>query len=98
MILLGYIIEKIYVKALEEVFNEKIKKPLGYTRSKFNSAVWARVGDSVGLYLTGNIIKQANCFQSEAAVIAVIPEVLYFLTVKKIYMLLFLQTRQGLPI
>lgn len=36
MILLGYIIEKIYGKTLEEVFNEKIKKPLGYTRSKFN--------------------------------------------------------------
>lgn len=50
MILPGYIIEKIYVKALEEVFNEKNKKPLGYTRSKFNSAVWASVGDSVGLY------------------------------------------------
>ena len=49
MILLGYIIEKIYGKTLEEVFNEKIKKPLGYTRSKFNSAVWARVGGSVGL-------------------------------------------------
>lgn len=49
MILPGYIIEKIYVKALEEVFNEKNKKLLGYTRNKFNSAVWARVGDSVGL-------------------------------------------------
>ncbi len=49
MILLGYIIEKIYVKAIEEVFNEKNKKPLGYTRSKFNLAVWARVGGSVGL-------------------------------------------------
>ena len=49
MILPGYIIEKIYVKALEEVFNEKNRKPLGYTRSKFNSAVWARVGGSVGL-------------------------------------------------
>lgn len=36
MILLGYILEKIYNKSLEEVFNEKIKKPLGYTRSKFN--------------------------------------------------------------
>ena len=36
MILLGFIIEKIYGKTLEAVFNEKIKKPLGYTRSKFN--------------------------------------------------------------
>ncbi len=36
MILLGYIIEKIYGKTLEEVFDEKIKTPLGYTRSKFN--------------------------------------------------------------
>lgn len=36
MILLGYIIEKLYGKALEEGFNEKIKKPLSYTRSKFN--------------------------------------------------------------
>lgn len=35
MILLGYIIKKtIRFKALEEVFNEKNKKPLGYTRSK----------------------------------------------------------------
>ena len=49
MILLGFIIEKIYGKTLEEVFNEKNRKPLGYTRSKFNSAVWARVGGSVGL-------------------------------------------------
>ena len=36
MILLGYIIEKIYGKTLEDVFDEKIKTPLGYTRSKFN--------------------------------------------------------------
>ena len=36
MILLGYILEKIYDKSLEEIFNEKIKQPLGYTRSKFN--------------------------------------------------------------
>ena len=39
MILLGYILEKIYGRTLEEVFNEKIKKPLGYTRSKFNIAL-----------------------------------------------------------
>lgn len=36
MILLGYILETIYKKSLEEIFNENIKKPLGYTRSKFN--------------------------------------------------------------
>lgn len=36
MIILGYILEKIYGKTLEEIFDEKIKKPLGYTRSKFN--------------------------------------------------------------
>lgn len=36
MILLGYILEKIYDKSLEEIFNEKIKQPLRYTRSKFN--------------------------------------------------------------
>lgn len=39
MIILGYILEKIYKKPLETVFNEKIKKPLGYTRSKFNIAI-----------------------------------------------------------
>lgn len=36
MMLLGYILEKVYKKPLETVFDEKIKKPLGYTRSKFN--------------------------------------------------------------
>lgn len=39
MILLGYILEKIYGKALEDIFNEKIKVPLNYTRSKFNIEV-----------------------------------------------------------
>lgn len=39
MILLGYILEKIYDKSLEEIFNEKIKQPLGYTKSKFNIAI-----------------------------------------------------------
>ena len=39
MIILGYILEKIYGKALEEIFNEKIKKPLSYTRSRFNIAI-----------------------------------------------------------
>ena len=39
MIILGYILEKIYKKKLEEIFNEKIKETLGYTRSKFNIAI-----------------------------------------------------------
>lgn len=39
MVLLGYILEKIHNKSLEEVFEEELKKPLGYTRSKFNIAV-----------------------------------------------------------
>ena len=39
MILLGYIIEKIHGMTLEEVFEAEIKKPLGYTRSKFNIAL-----------------------------------------------------------
>lgn len=39
MILLGYILEKIYGKTLEEIFEEKLKKSLGYTRSKFNIAL-----------------------------------------------------------
>lgn len=39
MILLGYILEKIYQQPLEDIFNEKIKKSLGYTRSKFNIAI-----------------------------------------------------------
>lgn len=36
MIILGYILEKLYKMPLENIFNLKIKKPLGYTRSKFN--------------------------------------------------------------
>ncbi len=36
MLLLGFILEKIYNSPLEATFNEKLKKPLGYTRSKFN--------------------------------------------------------------
>ena len=39
MIILGYILEKIYKLPLEDIFNEKIKKSLGYTRSKFNIAI-----------------------------------------------------------
>lgn len=39
MILLGYIAEKIYKMTLEEAFEAEIKKPLGYTRSKFNIAL-----------------------------------------------------------
>lgn len=36
MILLGFILEKIYGEDLECLFNKFLKKPLGYTRSKFN--------------------------------------------------------------
>ena len=36
MILLGYILEKIYSLPLEKIFETLLKKPLGYTRSKFN--------------------------------------------------------------
>lgn len=36
MILLGFILEKIYGKSLERIFEDCLKKPLGYTRSKFN--------------------------------------------------------------
>lgn len=36
MIMPGYILEKIYGKTLEELFDEKLKKTLGYTRSRFN--------------------------------------------------------------
>lgn len=39
MLLLGYILEKLYGKELEDIFEEKLKKPLGYTRSKFNIAL-----------------------------------------------------------
>lgn len=39
MILLGFILEKIYNMPLEKIFEEKIKKTLNYTRSKFNIAV-----------------------------------------------------------
>lgn len=36
MILLGYVLEKLYSADLEKIFEEKLKKPFGYTRSKFN--------------------------------------------------------------
>lgn len=36
MLLLGYILEKIYGKDLEVVFEEMLKPALGYTRSRFN--------------------------------------------------------------
>lgn len=36
MILLGYILEKVYNLPLEDIFNKMIKTPLEYTRSKFN--------------------------------------------------------------
>ena len=36
MILLGYILEKIYSLPLERIFEKLLKNPLGYTRSKFN--------------------------------------------------------------
>ena len=39
MILLGYILEKIYNMPLEKIFDEKVKKTLGYTRSKFNISI-----------------------------------------------------------
>ena len=39
MVLMGYILENIYQKPLEQLFEERLKKPLGYERSKFNIAV-----------------------------------------------------------
>lgn len=36
MVLLGFILEKIYDDSLENIFEKYVKKPLGYTRSKFN--------------------------------------------------------------
>ena len=39
MILLGYILEKLYGKTLDALFEERIKKPLGMTRSRFRIAV-----------------------------------------------------------
>ncbi len=39
MILMGYILENIYRKSLEELFETRLKKPLGYERSKFNISV-----------------------------------------------------------
>jgi CubicO group peptidase (beta-lactamase class C family) len=39
MVLLGFILEKIYGVSLETLFEERIKKPLGYNRSKFNIRV-----------------------------------------------------------
>ena len=39
MVLLGFILEKVYQTSLEQVFETQLKKPLGYTRSRFNIAV-----------------------------------------------------------
>lgn len=39
MVLLGFILEKIYGDSLENIFEKYLKKPLGYTRSKFNIAL-----------------------------------------------------------
>lgn len=39
MNLLGFILEKIYGDSLENLFEKFLKKPLGYTRSKFNISV-----------------------------------------------------------
>lgn len=36
MVLLGFILEKIYGETLESLFEKYLKRPLGYTRSKFN--------------------------------------------------------------
>ena len=51
MVLLGFILEKLYQKTLEELFDERIKKPLEYTRSQFN----IRVGEN----------NTANCYRYE---------------------------------
>lgn len=39
MVLLGFILEKLYGDSLENIFEKYLKKPLGYTRSKFNIAL-----------------------------------------------------------
>lgn len=39
MVLLGFILEKIYGDSLENIFESKLKSELGYTRSKFNISV-----------------------------------------------------------
>lgn len=39
MILMGFVVEIVYGKPLEELYEERLKKPLGYTRSKFNVAL-----------------------------------------------------------
>jgi len=39
MVLLGFVLEKIYGDSLENLFEKFLKKPLGYTRSKFNIEV-----------------------------------------------------------
>lgn len=39
MILLGFVLEKIYNAPLESIYETKLKKPLGQTRSRFNIAV-----------------------------------------------------------
>ena len=56
MVLLGFILEKIHGDTLENLFEKHLKKPLGYTRSKFNieldepnAAVCYRSADVNGL-------------------------------------------------
>lgn len=39
MVLLGFILENTYGDTLENLFEKNLKKPLGYTRSRFNIAV-----------------------------------------------------------
>lgn len=51
MFLLGCILEKIYNDSLENLFEKRLKKPLGYSRSKFN----IRVGEE----------NSAICYRSE---------------------------------
>lgn len=36
MVLLGFVLEKIYEDSLEDIFESKLKREIGYTRSKFN--------------------------------------------------------------
>lgn len=63
MILLGYILEKVYKMPLEEIFNLKIKTPLGYTRSRFNTA--ADEPNAVACYRLKNLDGLDHPFDDE---------------------------------
>lgn len=77
-ILLGFILEKLYKMSLDEIYNEYLVKPLGFTRSRFNIALdeenaavcykWKDVGkiriDDENVYTMGGVAGSGGSFSS----------------------------------